>query len=130
MNINRKDIKNIMIVFNDNDFIRAFDWVGKITLYTLKKKKNICNGKILQDTEDIESFVYSLLPTAIEFIQYREDKSTTRYNEINKSQLDYLCKYFNNVKFKYNFDETDVDWINGGSEILVIDLIKNKSFIR
>jgi hypothetical protein len=39
-------------------------------------------------------------------------------------------KYFENIKFKYNFDETDHDWVFGGSETLIIDLEKKESYIR
>jgi hypothetical protein len=33
--MDKSDIKRLMIVHNDNDFIRAWDWLGKVTLSTL-----------------------------------------------------------------------------------------------
>ena len=117
----REEIKKIMIVYNDNDFIRVFDWIGKVVLMTIKNKTNICGEEILKESDNIEKFVKSLLPSAITFLQYRED----RYDNYCR-----YVKYFENIKFKYNFDETDDDWIFGGSETLIIDVDKNESYIR
>ena len=64
----KEDIKRIMIVHNDNDFVRTFDWIGKVLLETLINK-NICAEEMLEDSEDIEKFVYDLLPVAIEFAE-------------------------------------------------------------
>ncbi len=128
----KEEIKKIMVVYNDNDFIRVWDWIGKITLFTLLQDVNICGGKVLENSEDIENFIYSLLPTAIEFIQARENKYAdfVQYEDINKEEVLRLTKYFSNIKFKYNFEESDSDWIFGGSETLIIDLKKNESYIR
>lgn len=128
----REDIKRIMIVYHDNDFIRVWDWIGNVTLNTIIKDTNICGGKILEDSDDIEKFIHSLLPTAIEFIQSKEDKYAdfVRYENINKEEVIRLTNSFKDVKFKYNFLETEDAWIFGGSEILIIDLEKNQSYIR
>ncbi len=127
----KEDIKKIMVVHNDNDFVRVWDWIGKVTLNTIIND-NICGCKVLEDSEDIEKFIHSLLPTAIEFLQYKENKYTEfcRYKEISKDKIDYLVNYFKDIKFKYNFDETDDDWVFGGSETLIIDLEKKESYIR
>ena len=127
----KEEIKKIMIVHNDNDFIRIWDWIGKITLLTLKTK-NLCFEEMLEESEDIEKFVHSLLPTAIEFTQYRVAKyeDYSRYRDIEESELNRLTSEFKNIRFKYNFDESDDDYVFGGSEILIIDLEKNESYIR
>lgn len=127
----KEEIKRIMIIHNDNDFVRVWDWIGKVALMTITND-NICGCKVLEDSEDFEKFIHSLLPTAIEFLQYREDKYADycRYEDVDKEEVIRLSKYFENVKFKYNFDETDNDFIFGGSETLIIDLEKNESFIR
>lgn len=127
----KEEIKKIMIVHNDNDFIRIWDWIGKITLLTLKTK-NLCFEEMLEESEDIEKFVHSLLPTAIEFTQYRVAKyeDCSRYRDIEESELNRLTSEFKNIRFKYNFDESDDDYVFGGSEILIIDLEKNESYIR
>jgi hypothetical protein len=127
----KEDIKKIMIVHNDNDFVRVWDWIGKVSLMTILND-NICGCKVLEDSEDIEKFIHSLLPTAIEFLQYREDKYSefVRYRDISKEKLDNLTNYFKDVRFIYNFEETDTNWIDGGSETLIIDLEKKESYIR
>ena len=127
----KEEIKKIMIVHNDNDFIRIWDWIGKITLLTLKTK-NLCFEEMLEESEDIEKFVHSLLPTAIEFTQYRVAKyeDYSRYRDIEESELNRLTSEFKNLRFKYNFDESDDDYVFGGSEMLIIDLEKNESYIR
>jgi hypothetical protein len=127
----KEEIKKIMIVHNDNDFIRIWDWIGKITLLTLKTK-NLCFEEMLEESEDIEKFVHSLLPTAIEFTQYRVAKyeDYSRYRDIEESELNRLTSEFKNIRFKYNFDESDDDYVFGGSEMLIIDLEKNESYIR
>jgi len=128
----RKDeIKKIMVVHNDNDFVRVWDWVGKITLLTLKTK-NVCYEEMLEESEDIEKFIHSLLPTAIEFAQYKTAKyeDYSRYRLIEESELNRLASEFKNIRFKYNFDETDDDWVFGGSETLIIDLEQNESYTR
>lgn len=128
----KEEIKRIMIVYSDNDFVRVWDWIGKVTLTTIIEDTNICGSKVLEDSDDIEKFIHSLLPTAIEFIQAREDKYTDflRYENIDKEEVIRLTDYFKDIKFKYNFSETDDDWIFGGSETLIIDLEKNESYIR
>lgn len=128
----RDEIKRIMVVYNDNHFVRVWHWIGSVTLTTIKNDTNICGCKILEDSEDIEKFIHSLLPTAIEFIQAREDKYAdfVRYDNIDKEEILRLSHYFKNIKFKYNFEETDGDWAFGGSETLIIDLEKNESYIR
>ena len=125
------DIKNIMIVFSDNDFVRVFDWIGKITLSTIKNK-NICDEYMLEDSETIENFVHSLLPTAIEFIQYKVGKYERycRYQDVKKDHVKWLSDEFNYIRFVYNFDETHDDYRIGGCETLIIDLEKNESYIR
>lgn len=127
----KEEIQKIMIVFNDNDFIRVWDWVGKVSLMTILNN-NICGGMVLEESEDIEKFILSLLPTGIEFLQYKEDKYADycRYRDISKEEVDRLSNYFNNVKFVYNFDETNDDFVFGGSETLIIDLVKKESFIN
>jgi hypothetical protein len=64
MKMRKEEIKNILIIHSDNDFVRVWNWIGKVTLFTLKNK-NICDEEMLEDSEDIEKFVRSLLPTAI-----------------------------------------------------------------
>ena len=109
----KEEIKRIMIVYSDNDFVRVWDWIGKVTLTTIIEDTNICGSKVLEDSDDIEKFIHSLLPTAIEFIQAREDKYTDflRYENIDKEEVIRLTDYFKDIKFKYNFSETDDDWI-------------------
>ena len=127
----KEEIKRIMIVHSDNDFVRVWDWIGKITLLTLKQKNN-CYEEMLEESEDIEKFIHSILPTAIEFAQYKTAKYAdySRYRNIEESDLKKLVEHFKNVRFKYNFDESDSDWVFGGSETLIIDLEKNESYIR
>ena len=127
----KEEIKKIMIVHNDNDFVRVWDWIGKVALMSITND-NICGGKILEESDDIEKFIHSLLPTAIEFIQAREDKYADfcRYEDISKDEVARLTEYFKYIRFKYNFDESDGDWVFGGSETLIIDLEKNDSYIR
>jgi len=125
------DIKNIMIVHSDNDFVRVWDWIGKVTLMTITNK-NICGCEVLEDSEDIEKFIHSLLPTAIEFIQYKENKYSEfpRYENIDKSEVNRLTESFSKIKFIYNFDHTNEHYICGGSETLIINLEKKESYIR
>jgi len=127
----KDDIKTIMIVHNDNDFVRVWNWIGKILLSTLIDK-NICNEEMLEDSEDIEKFVLSLLPIAIEFAQYKVGKyeKYNRYRDISDDELNYLVSEFKKVKFKYNFDKNDSDFKFGGSETLIIDLVEHTSDIR
>lgn len=127
----KEEIKKIMIVHNHNDFVRVWDWIGKVSLMSITND-NICGCKILEDSDDIEKFIHSLLPTAIEFIQAREDKYANfcRHEDISKDEVARLTEYFKNIRFKYNFDESDDDWDFGGSETLIIDLEKNESYIR
>jgi len=124
----KSDIKRIMICFGDNDFIRVWDWIGVITLHTLNTP-NICSDNLLDDTEDVENFILSLIPTGIEFIQYRTGTGR-RYRDINEIELDRLVQYLKGVRFKYNFDDSDDDFDYGGSESLIIDLENNKSYIN
>ena len=127
----KKEIKTIMIVHNDNDFVRVWDWIGKILLETITNT-NVCNEEMLEDSETIEDFVFSLLPVAIEFIQYKACRyeDYVRYKDISKEEVNRLSEYFKNVKFVYNFDKkTNDDWIFGGSETLIIDLEKKESYI-
>ena len=136
----KEEIKKIMIIHNDNDFVRVWDWIGEIVLKTLTR--NICGEEMLEDSETIEEFVLSLLPTAIEFTQYKVGKYENwymrlyqyekycRYKDITKDEVDRLSDYFKNVKFIYNFDETDDNFRFGGSETLIIDLEENKSYIN
>lgn len=127
----KEEIKNIMVLYNDNDFVKVWDWIGKVSLMTILND-NFCGGKVLEESDDIERFILSLLPTAIEFLQYREDRYADfcRYENISETEVDRLSKYLSNIKFKYNFDETDEDYIFGGSEILIIDLHKKESYIK
>lgn len=120
------ELENIMVLHHDNDFCSVWEWIGEITLHTLKTK-NHTGDEMLEDTKDIEKFILSLLPTAIEFALYR----TSKYRNIEKDNLNTLVDYLKHVKFRYNFDRTtDGDYIFGGSETLIIDLKNNKSYIR
>ena len=125
------EIKNIMIIFSDNDFVRVWDWIGKNVLFTIKNK-NICDEYMLEDSETIENFVHSLLPTAIEFTQYKVGKfeDYCRYKDIDKEYVKLLSDSFHYVGFVYNFKETDDVYGIGGCETLIIDLEKNESYIR
>jgi hypothetical protein len=131
----KENIKNIMVVFCDNDFVRVFDWIGKVTLNTITSN-NICDCAVLEESTDIENFIKSLLPTAIEFIQYRQDKYAEfcRYKDITKDEITNLVNYFNDIEFVYNFSEDPIYghsyYIEGESEILIIDLVNHKSYIR
>ena len=127
----KEEIKNIMIIHSDNDFVRIWDWVGKITLFTLKNK-NICDEEMLEDSVDIEKFIHSLLSTSIEFTQYRVGKyeEYCRYKDIDSDELNRLVECFNYISFHYNVEETDEEWEIGGCETLIIDLENNKSYIR
>ena len=127
MMVKREEIKTIKINFYDTDFIRVFDWIGKICLFTILEDTNVCWGKLLEDTVDIEDFVHSLLPTAIEFIQYKEDKYSefVRYEEISKDELVRLVKEFTPLEFVYN----DIDDSSNG-ESVVIDILNKTSYIR
>ncbi len=130
--MNKKDIKKIMIVHNDNHFVCVWEWIGLLTLSTIKNK-NACGMDMLEESVDIERFIKSLVPTAIEFAQYRIDKfaSFPRYRNIEENELKTLTEYLiKQIRFKYNFDETDSDWVFGGSETLIIDLENNTSYIR
>jgi hypothetical protein len=126
----KEEIKNIMVIFSDNDFIRVFDWIGKVTLMTITNK-NICGCEVLEESNDIENFIKSLLPTGIEFLQYREDKFAKycRYKDVEKETINRLIDYFSRIHFVYNFDENFNDEY-GGSETLIIDIQKNESYIR
>lgn len=126
----KEEIKNIMVIFSDNDFIRVFDWIGKVTLMTITNK-NICGCEVLEESNDIENFIKSLLPTGIEFLQYREDKFAKycRYEEVEKETINRLIDYFSGICFVYNFDENFNDEY-GGCETLIIDIQKNESYIR
>jgi len=128
----REAIKKIMIVHHDNDFVRTWDWIGKVVLMTIINDENLCGDKVLEDSEDIEKLVHSLLPAGIEFLNYRTDKYADycRYEDISKEEVARLVECFSTIKFKYNFSETDGDWVFGGSETLIIDIENNKSFIR
>ena len=125
------EINTIMIVHNDNDFVRVWDWIGKVLLFTIKNQ-NLCGEDLLEESEDIEKFIQSILPTAIEFAQYRAGKyeSYCRYENIDIDTLKSLSNSFSTVRFKYNFDVSDQDWVFGGSETLIIDITNNKSYIR
>jgi hypothetical protein len=115
-----------MICHYDNDFVRVFDWIGKVTLMSLLEL-NICGEEMLETSDDIEAFIHSLLPTAIEFAQYK----CGRPQIFEEKHVNWLSKeFFKGIKFKYNFDETDEDYIFGGSELLIIDLENKQSYIR
>lgn len=90
----KSEIKTIHILFGDNDFIRAFDWIGRITLYTLIRN-NICGEQMLEDSETIEKFVKSLIPTALQFVQYNCGK----YDD---EEVEESIDYFKSIKFYYN----------------------------
>ncbi len=123
------EIKKIMVSFGDNDFITVWDWIGNVTLMTIGNQ-NITGNEMLDSSEDIENFIISLIPTGIEFAQYRAG-SEFRYRDIDKDELIRLTDYLKPVRFKYNFDElTNEDWLYDGSETLIIDLENNKSYIR
>ena len=127
----KQEIKKIMVVHNDNDFNCVWEWIGKITLLTIKTK-NLCGEEMLEDSENIEKFRHSLLPAAIEFTQYKTSKyiGYSRYKNIEEVELNRLVSYFKNIQFKYNFDESDDDWVFRDCETLIIDLEKNETYIR
>ena len=127
MMLKREEIKTIKINFYDTDFIRVFDWIGKILLFTILEDTNVCCGKLLEDTIDIEDFVHSLLPTAIEFVQYKEDKYSefVRYEEISKDELSRLVKEFTPLEFLYNEIGDSSD-----GESVVIDILNKTSYIK
>jgi len=54
----KEEIKRIMIIHNDNDFVRVWDWIGKVALMTITND-NICGCKVLEDSEDFEKFIHS-----------------------------------------------------------------------
>jgi len=123
----KEEIKRIIVVHNDNDFVRVWDWIGKIILQTITEK-NICFEEMLETSEQIEELFYSLIPVGIEFAQYR---CGNNQRPLEKSKLDYLVREFTKtIKFKYNFTMFDKDWEFGGSETLIIDLEKNQSYIH
>jgi hypothetical protein len=126
----KEEIKNIMVIFSDNDFIRVFDWIGKVSLMTIKNN-NICGCTVLEESNDIENFIKSLISTGIEFLQYREDKYADycRYENVTKEVVDRLTEGFNDIYFIYNFDE-NFNGEGGGCESLIIDLDNNESYIR
>jgi len=128
----REEIKKIMVVHNDNDSIKAFDWIGKVVLMTINLETNMCGGEILEESDDIEKFIHSLLPSAIEFIQYREDKYADycRYRDVSRDEVLRLTNCFEKIRFKFNFDDSDDDWLFGGDETLIIDVEGNRSYIR
>ena len=124
------DIKTIMIVHSDNDFTSAWNWLGNVVLESMN---NITphGEEMLEDSNDIERFVKKLIPIAIEFAQYKTDKYKPfpRYRNINENELISLTKYFDDIKFKYNFDKlNDDDYIFAGSESLIIDFQNNESY--
>ena len=128
----KEQIKNIMVVHSDNDFIRVWEWIGEVTLSTMLNV-NTCSEEMLEESDDIENFIVSLLPTAIEFCQYRTSKyeDFCRYRDIDKTEVDRLTYCLKDcLTFKYNFDETDEDWLFGGSECLVIDVENKKSYVH
>ena len=112
------DVDNIMIVFRDNDFCRVFDWIGRVALDTLLNT-NFCNETIITDRIIFEDFVKSLLPIGIKFAQHKYEDCEYLSSEFTK------CIYF-----KYNFNLDDEDYIFGGCELLIIDLIKKEYYIR
>ena len=58
-----EEIKNIIVSYGDNDFVRVFDWIGKVTFDTATNL-NICGGKVLEDSVDIENFLHKMKQTA------------------------------------------------------------------
>lgn len=133
--MDKKDIKRIMIVHNDNDFIRAWDWVGKVTLSMLVET-NYCGESQLNNSIDIENFIKSLIPTAIEFASYRVEDSNyldggfKRYRDISIEEVNYLVPHLSKAKFYYNFEDSHPDYEFGGAETLIIDLEAKTSYIR
>lgn len=126
----KTEIKNIMIIFADNDFVSVFDWIGKVALNTITNN-NICDRAVLEDATDIENFIKSLLPTAIEFLQYRTDKYAKfcRYENITNAKLvDLVNSFISNIEFVYNSD--DIAFYINECETLIIDLELNTSYIR
>lgn len=116
-----------MVIHHDNDFVRVWDWIGKVILQTLNEK-NICFEDMLETSDAIEDLFYSLIPIGIEFTQYRCGENQ---RPLEKSHLDYLTREFiKTINFKYNFTMFDQDWEMGGSETLIIDLEKNTTYIR
>jgi hypothetical protein len=102
----KEEIRNLMIIFSDNDFTSVFDWIGNVALLTIKNN-NICNGRVLEESNDIENFIRSLIPAGIEFLQYRVDKYADycRYEDVTKEKVERLTQGFNDLYFIYNFDE-------------------------
>jgi hypothetical protein len=133
--MDKSDIKRLMIVHNDNDFIRAWDWLGKVTLSTLVET-NYCGESLLNNSRDIETFIKSLIPTAIEFASYRCEDSNSlargfkRYRDISPMELDSLIPHLSKAKFYFNFEDSHLDYEFGGAETLIIDLENKTSYIR
>lgn len=133
--MDKKDIKIIMIAHHDNDFVRAWEWIGKITLSTLVEN-NYCGESMLNNSIDIENFIRSLIPTAIEFASYRcedrnsEERGYKRYRDISTNEIDNLTEHLSRAKFYFNFEDTHPDYEFGGAETLIIDLENLTSFIR
>ena len=131
-----KTIKTIMVTFHDNDFITTFDWIGKVVLMTINTNVNLLGDKVLLNSNDIENFIKSLIPSSIEFIQYRTERCGDsdgffQYRHISEDEVIRLSKSFDDISFKYNFDEyTDNDFLYAGSESLIIDIENNKSYIK
>jgi hypothetical protein len=123
------DIKRIMIVHNDNDFIRVWEWIGKTVIDALAEG-NYCGESVLSNSEDIEKFIALLIPIGIEFFQYRVGVEGKRYREINESELTHLNEHLSRFRIKYNFDYSDGDWESGGAETLIIDVESKQSYTR
>lgn len=111
-----KDIKEIMIVYSDNDYWRVWDWIGHMVISTL-------DFGALDTSEKIEDFIRSLIPTAVKFIMLSDE-------ETSQADIDDDIEYCANVTFKYNFPPDDPDWTFKNSDTVIIDLVNKISYIN
>lgn len=125
------EIKNIVLVYNDSDYVRVWHWIANVLLFTVKNK-NLCDENMLVNSDDIIRFVKSLIPTALEFAQYRTDEYKLG---CNTSDIDYIANRL--MKYTEQFD-THTNYgicFNTGSDIvpnqgaMVIDLVTSKILI-
>jgi hypothetical protein len=91
---------------------------------------------LLNNSKDIETFIKSLIPTAIEFAAYRCEDSDSlargfkRYRDISPMELDSLIPHLSKAKFYFNFEYSHPDYEFGSAETLIIDLENKTSYIR
>lgn len=122
--MDRKSLNNIMMIHSDPDHVRVWDYIGQMLLKTITEDTNCCCETLLPTTEDIESFVYSFLPIAVEFALFPGEKLDKEEVQIIAEELARL------IKFEYNFNKNNSNYQFGGSECQIIDLIECKSYIH